>query len=182
MWRKLNFKVTFREDHLKVQREDDKKKKKRNWSLLRLIIRIAGFILKLLRYLRYYFVTKTIPALCVSITVVVVVVIIVESRTSKDLPTSPPESGVNPEVQVNNTDELTSEGPKDIQEGAGSGTQPTEDRHISEQLKDIREHVKSGTQRMEDMRKSVKAMDEDVQKMSKQVKKMKEKVDGQSEN
>ena len=159
MWRKLNFKVTFREDHLKVRREDDKKEKKRNWSLLRLIIRIAGFILKLLRYLqylRYYFVTKTIPALCVSITVVVVVVII--------------------------TDELTSEGPKDIQEGAGSGTQPTEDRHISEQLKDIREHVKSGTQRMEDMRKSVKAMDEDVQKMSKQVKKMKEKVDGQSEN
>ena len=102
--------------------------------------------------------------------------------TSKDPPTPPPESGVNPEVQVKNRDELTSQEPKDIQEGVASGTQSTEESHFSEELKDMREGVESGTQDMEDMRKNVKAMDEDARNMSEKVKEMNEELDGQSEN
>ena len=179
MLKNLNSKAPFREDHLKGRREGGKKKKKINWSLLRLII---DFIFNLFNLLRYYFQEKTILSVSVLIIVVGVPAIVIPRVTSKDPPTPPPESGVNPEVQVNNSDELTLEEPKDIQEGAESGTQSTEDRHLSEELKDIRERVESGTQDMEDMRKSVKSMDEDAQKMIKKVKKMKEELDGQSEN
>ena len=179
MLKNLNFKAPFREDHLKGRREDGKKEKKINWSLLRLII---DFIFNLFNLLRYYFQEKTIPSVIVLIIVVGGPPIVIPRVTSEDPSTLTSESDVNPEEQVKNSNELTSQEPKDIQEGAESGTQPTEDGHLSEELKDIRERVKSGTQHMEDMRKSVKATDEDAQKMIKKVKKMKEKSDGQSEN
>ena len=167
-----------REGEMQKKREG-KKKKKVNWSLLRLIISIGNFIVNLLRY---YFQKKTIPFVGVFIILVSVPAIVIPWVTSKDPPTLPSEGPINPEVQVKNGDEFTPEEPKDIQKGVESETQHTENRDISEELKDIRERVKSGTQHMEDMRQSVKAMDEDAQNMIKKVKKMKEESDGQSEN
>ena len=182
MLKNLNFKAPFREDHLNGRREDGKKKKKINWSLLRLII---DFIFNLFNLLRYYFQEKTMLSVSVSIIVVIAVggpLIVIPKVTSEDSSTLTSGNDVNPEEQVKNSNELASEEPKDIQKGAESGTQHTENKHISEELKDMREGVKSGTQDMEDMRKSVKAMDEEAQKMIEKVKKMKEKSDGQSED
>ena len=151
------------------------KRKKKNWSLLRLIISIADFIWCCLK-------EKTILSVSILIIVVVVPPIVIPRVTSEDPPTLPSEGAVNPEVQVKNSKELTPEEPKEIQKGVESETQRTENRHISEELKDIRERVKSGTQRDEDMYQRVKAMNEDARNMSEKVKKMNEKVDGQSEN
>ena len=62
MLKNLNSKAPFREDHLKGRREGGKKKKKINWSLLRLII---DFIFNLFNLLRYYFQEKTILSVSV---------------------------------------------------------------------------------------------------------------------
>ena len=159
------------------------RKRKTNESLLRRITRIAGLILKVLEY----FQKKTIPLGFLVIAVFIfsislTIIIIVNSGPSEDLPTPFPASDVKPQGQLKNSNELDSEEPKDIQKGAESGTQRTENGSLSKDLKDIGKRVESGTQHMEDMRKSVKAMNEDVKKMTEKAKKMKEELDGGSED
>lgn len=162
------------------------RKRKMNGSLLRRIISIVDSIFKLFKLLGHLekkaiLFGLPIIVVCVSVSIV----FIVNSDISRDPPTPPPTSDVNPKVQLKKSNELDSEKPKDIQKSAESGTQRTEIRSLSKEINDIkamREDVKSGTQHMEDMRESVKAMTEDVKKMTEDAKKMKEKLDGGSED
>ena len=160
------------------------RKRKINGSLLRRIISIVDSILEQLWNLQ----KKTIPLgfLVISVCVFLVsltIVIIVNSGPSSNLLTPRPVSDVNPAGQPKNSNELdSSEELKDIENGAGSGTQRPENGRLSKELKDITERVESGIQDMEDMRESVKAMDEDVTKMIEDAKKLREKLDGGSED
>ena len=161
------------------------RKRKMNGSLLRRIMRriisIGSFLLKLLGHLEKKTILLGVSIIFV-VGVSVTIVFIVKGDPSRDLPTPSPTSDINPEVQPKNSNILDPKEPKDIQKSAESGTQRTEKKSFAKELKDIRERVKSGTQHMEDMRKSVKAVNEDVKKMTEKAEKMKEKVDGRSED
>ena len=148
--------------------------KSSKWSLFRLIINIANFILNLIRL--YY---EKKPVLFIINVIVIVSIPVSAVFIPKDHtevpPTPPPRGGVTPPIPGGDVTPPIPVEP-DTDKGSGDGTQHPENRSFSKELKERQEEAEDGTQHLEKMHQKVKEIDQDAQSMKEKAKEMDEKV------